>query len=623
MGDKGTDSSSSIEEGCSGWYLVTEAECKDDLNDLEALFDGSTDGSDISQLIDDRDEVDQGNSLALFNQQLLEDNEQQLVDLKRKYLTPSPKQTSIVDLSPQLESVSISSSARNSKRRLFQDSGIGNETEDILSEVVQVQNTSSDVSDTEAVQNGTVVVPNGDAFCLDLLRSSNKRACALAKFKKEFGISFTELTRTYKSDKTCCTSWVCVAFLVGEELVAAAKTLLQQHCEYFQIVQPTVAPIVTVLLLLECKSAKSRETLFKLLASMLPPPPNVSEVQLMADPPKIRSLPTALYFYKNSLSNISFKHGSWPDWLAKQVLVSHQSASETFDFGTMVQWAYDNELFDEPEIAYNYATFAEVDPNAAAWLKSNSQLKFVKDCASMVKLYKRQEMRNMSMPQWIDRCCSKVQEEGDWKSIAKFLKYQGINLLEFLGALRMFFKGIPKKNCLAIHGPPDTGKSYFCYSLISFLEGRVISFMNSRSQFWLQPLMDTKIGFLDDATSACWDYMDVYMRNALDGNKICLDSKHRAPMQIKLPPLLVTTNVDVKGEAMYRYLHSRVTTFKFPNPLPLNDSGEPVYQFTHCTWKSFFTKLRKQLDLECIEEEGDGDSQRTFRCSAGTASDSL
>lgn len=45
------------------WFL-TEAECINSLDTLEELFEGSTDGSDISNLIDDAECV-QGNSLAL------------------------------------------------------------------------------------------------------------------------------------------------------------------------------------------------------------------------------------------------------------------------------------------------------------------------------------------------------------------------------------------------------------------------------------------------------------------------------------------------------------------------------------------------------------------------------
>ena len=141
MADKGTDSHNSL-EGCGDWYIVHEAECEEELTDLERLFDES-DGSDISNLIDNGDEVDQGNSLALFNQQLLEDCSQQVLELKRKYC--SPLKDVEVELSPRLQSVSLSATPKNSKRRLF-DSGIENEAEDF--------NESSQVADS--ISSGAV-----------------------------------------------------------------------------------------------------------------------------------------------------------------------------------------------------------------------------------------------------------------------------------------------------------------------------------------------------------------------------------------------------------------------------------------------------------------------------------
>lgn len=606
---KGTDPSfPSLDDWC-----IVEAVCNDEegLNDLEDLFDASTDGSVVSNLIDD-DEVDQGNSLALFNRQLHEDAQAQVLELKRKYVTPSPKQAEI-DLSPRLQAVSLSS-GRSSKRRLFQD--VENEAEDTSGRASQVavengtETESGVVADLGTEENDELFHPRTVDPNYNLLHSSNVKATALAQFKETFGVSYCELTRPFKSDKSCCSSWVAAVFGVLTELVEAAKLLLQKHCDYVQIIDYSMGPCTTILMLLECKAAKSRECLQKLLIGML----NVSEKQLLTDPPKNRSVPAALFFYKKSMTSSSFTAGDMPSWISNQVLVSHQFASETFELSKMVQWAYDNMYTEEAEIAYHYAQCAEEDPNAAAWLKNNNQVKYVRDCANMVRMYKRQEMREMSMSDWVHKCCDKVTGDGDWKQISQFLKYQGVNFLAFLTAMRKSFAGVPKKTCIVITGPPDTGKSYFCYSLVKFLKGGVVSYMNSKSQFWLQPLVDCKIGFLDDATDSCWNFMDIYMRNALDGNVVSVDAKHRAPLQLKLPPMFITTNINIDKEPMYKYLHSRLTCFAFPNKLPLDDSGSPVYQFTDTVWKSFFTKLTKQLGL--TEREENGEAERPFRCTA-------
>ena len=175
-----------------------------------------------------------------------------------------------------------------------------------------------------------------------------------------------------------------------------------------------------------------------------------------------------------------------------------------------------------------------------------------------------------------------------------------------------------KKNCLLIYGPPNTGKSAFTMSLIRVLHGRVISFVNSRSHFWLQPMSECKIALLDDATDPCWVYMDTYLRNGLDGHVVSLDCKHKAPMQTKFPALLLTSNINVHNEVNYRYLHSRIKGFEFPNPFPMKADNTPEFELTDQSWKSFFTRLWNQLELSDQEDEGeeDGDSERTFHCTA-------
>lgn len=588
---KGTEQFETIEKDDS-WYIVSEAECITDLNSLDNIFEESTDGSVISELIDDVDNASQGNSLAFYNSKVTADCNKAISELKRKYIK-SPQQC-VADLSPRLEAVKISVEGK-SKRRLFQDSGI---EEDETANVSQVQ------ADTQ------ISVPAGADETVDLLRCSNRKAVLYSKFKELYGVSFSELTRLFKSHKTCSSNWVVAVFNVTEEVLNGSKILLQKHVDFMQL----IIVGLYALYLIEFKTAKSRETLTKMLQQLL----NVEDYQILCDPPKLRSVPVALYFYKRSMSNISFKYGNFPDWLSNLVLLDHQVGSqETFSLSDMVQWAFDHDYLDESQIAFNYAMAASENANAAAFLQSNNQAKYLKDCTIMVKHYKRYEMRQMSMSCWINRCCSSYNEESDWKHIAHFLRFQNVNFLEFLIAFKPFLKGTPKKNCMVIWGPPDTGKSLFCFSLLNFLKGKVISFMNSQSHFWLMPLIDGKIGLLDDATFACWQYMDVHLRNALDGNAVSIDLKHRQPVQLSLPPLLVSTNVDVMSEQSLKYLHSRVKCFNFPNKLPTTDSGASVYEITNASWACFFRKFANQLDISEDDEDGNsGDSNRPFQCTA-------
>ncbi|ATQ38520.1 E1 [Gammapapillomavirus 22] len=599
MGDnKGTDFTISERE----WF-ITEAECVTSLESLDELFEGSTDGSDISNLIDETD-CSQGNSLALFNEQLTEEHTSAILDLKRKFTT-SPEQP-VADLSPRLQAIRLTPQ-RTSKRRLFEDSGIAeDEAESSNEKVVDVEQ-SSNSNDDNINEN------------LNLLTTTNYKVILYSKCKEKFGVSFTELTRSFKSNKTCTDQWIIFAHCIRSELIEACKIQLQAYCDYFQVMQCDFSIILCVLF----KAVKNRETLTKLLTTIL----NCNELQLLSDPPRTRSPAVAIFIYQKTFGNASYKYGELPEWVKKQTLLSHESANtaESFDLSQMIQFCYDNNLQDECSIAYRYAQHAEVDSNAAAFLKHNSQAKFVKDACCMVRYYKRQEMRELTISEWIWRCCDECSEDGDWKVIAQLFKYQQINFISFLSALRPFLKGIPKKQCIVFYGPSDTGKSYLCNSLIQFMQGKVVSMINRNSTFWLQPLIDAKIGFIDDVTYPGWQYLDVNMRGALDGHAVSIDAKHKAPMQLKLPPMLVTTNVNLEEEVTLKYIKSRVQIFHFPNKFPLNEDGSVIYEITNKAWKCFFRKLGNQIDLEPKEDLQDesGRSDKPFRCTAGQTNESL
>ena len=599
MGDVNKGTEFTIETS-SEWF-IKEAECINSLESLEELFEESTDESEVSNLIDDTD-CCQGNSLALFNKQLTEDCNSAVAELKRKF-TASPAQ-SVAELSPRLLAIQISPE-RSIKRRLFDDSGIEHD---------ETENATEKVSETVNTERQENWVDS-----LNVLNNSNYKIILYAKCKEKFGVSFSEMTRNFKSNKTCSEHWMVLAHCIRQELVESSKIQLQPYCEYFQIIQYDF----TLLLCLFFKSVKNRETVTKLICQVY----SCNENQLLIEPPRTRSPPVAMYLYQKSLSNVSFIFGDFPDWIKRQALLTHESAAaaETFDLSQMIQFCYDNGLDDEPSIAYNYALQAEFDPNAAAFLKHNNQAKFVRDACCMVKYYRRQEMRELTMSQWIWKCCDECEEGGDWKVIVQLLKYQGVNFISFLTILRAFLKSTPKKNCIVFVGPSDTGKSYFCNSLIKFVKGRVISLMNKCSPFWLQPMLDAKMGFLDDCTYPGWLYLDVNMRGALDGNKVCIDAKHKAPTQINLPPMLITTNVEVNTDTSLKYICSRLQIIKFPNKFPLNDDGSVIYEITNKSWKCFFSKFGNQIDLsprnDCQDESGG--FNKAFRCTRGETYESV
>ncbi|AEA35057.1 early protein E1 [Saimiri sciureus papillomavirus 1] len=631
----------------AGWLLVEAdvhrpEDCstdEDEDSDLEAQ------GFDVVDFINDSESLGSPTErAALYNTQCATEDATALQALKRKYLK-SPYNSphghvidgnEVNELSPRICAINLGKPSQKAKRRLFerqqQDSGYGYslevETQTTDETPIQVeegagagdatgasQESGSDsAGGTETVGDNTQTGPEGAV--LKWLQGSNLRATLLGKFKECYGVGFTDLVRQFKSDKTCCWEWVVAAFGMPVAVAESLKTTIQPLCTYAHIQTTTCSLGGAVLILASFKASKNRQTVKKAMGTLM----NIPEDRMLIEPPKLKSMPAALYWFKTSMSNVSEVFGEPPDWLKRQTQLNHCFEDDTFNLSHMVQWAYDNKYTDDSTIAYEYACIGDTDSNAAAFLKSNCQAKYVKDCGVMVRHYLRAEMRKMSMAEWIEHCSSKVEEDGDWRTIVRFLRYQGIEFVSFCRALKDFLKGVPKRNCIVLCGPPNTGKSWFGMSLMTFLQGKVLSYCNAASHFWLQPLGDTKIAMIDDATPQCWDYMDTYMRNALDGNPICVDRKHKEPTQIKCPPLLITSNTNIKENDRWRYLWSRHTMFMFPNEMPFTPQGTPVYELSNANWKSFFGRSWAQLDLGDREDVQDnGRANQPFRCVAGTA----
>nr|AEI60960.1 early protein E1 [human papillomavirus 31] len=611
--------------GCNGWFYVEaviDRQTGDNISEDENE-DSSDTGEDMVDFIDNcnvyNNQAEAETAQALFHAQEAEEHAEAVQVLKRKYVgSPLSDISSCVDynISPRLKAICIENNSKTAKRRLFElpDSGYGN-TEVETQQMVQVEEQQTTLScngsdGTHSERENETPTRN----ILQVLKTSNGKAAMLGKFKELYGVSFMELIRPFQSNKSTCTDWCVAAFGVTGTVAEGFKTLLQPYCLYCHLQSLACSWGMVMLMLVRFKCAKNRIAIEKLLEKLL----CISTNCMLIQPPKLRSTAAALYWYRTGMSNISDVYGETPEWIERQTVLQHSFNDTTFDLSQMVQWAYDNDVMDDSEIAYKYAQLADSDSNACAFLKSNSQAKIVKDCGTMCRHYKRAEKRQMSMGQWIKSRCDKVSDEGDWRDIVKFLRYQQIEFVSFLSALKLFLKGVPKKNCILIHGAPNTGKSYFGMSLISFLQGCIISYANSKSHFWLQPLADAKIGMLDDATTPCWHYIDNYLRNALDGNPVSIDVKHKALMQLKCPPLLITSNINAGKDDRWPYLHSRLVVFTFPNPFPFDKNGNPVYELSDKNWKSFFSRTWCRLNLhEEEDKENDGDSFSTFKCVSG------
>lgn len=573
-------------EGSS--FITLEADCSDVDSDAENREPCSV-SSEGEDFIDNKS-VAQGNTLALYQTLEKQAGDTALNKFKRR-----------LQLSPLGQEVE--GRKRKARKQLFKP--VTDNGQDEVPRVNAAMQVPS--GETGGTQQSSLDVAS------QILLANSGVACKLALFKKAYTVGFTDLTRVFKHDKSTNCQWVVAGFGVTDVLFTASFQLLQKDCSYLQASWRSHGDGYCALYLCVFKVAKSRETVGHLFSSLL----NLHVSALLMQPPKINRVCCALFWVKGAMSPHTQVSGDLPDWIKTQTQVSEVTAESKFDMSTMVQWAYDNHHYDESDIAYHYALLAPVDANARAWLNSANQAKLVKDAATMVKHYTRAETARLSISAYIHRLCSKITEVGNWLCIMNLLKHQHVEPISFINALRPWLHGVPKKNTIIIIGPPNTGKSYLCNSLISFLRGRVLSFANHRSHFWLSPLAETKAAMIDDATHTCLQYFDTYLRNFLDGYPVCIDRKHKTAVQLKSPPLLITSNVDVMAESRYSYLHSRMQAFYFKEPCPLDEDGRPLFTITDADWKSLFTRLWTRLDLSDQEDEGEDEcSLRTFTCSA-------
>uniref|UniRef100_A0AAU7E3Y1 Replication protein E1 n=1 Tax=Mops bat papillomavirus TaxID=3141892 RepID=A0AAU7E3Y1_9PAPI len=574
MADKGTEE--------DGWFLVSEADCGEDT--MEDLFDQDTDSnvSNISDLIDDSIQS-QGNSLELFHQQERVESHRQESALKRKCFG-TPEQD-IEGLSPRLNAVKISHQKGSlAKKRLFEDSGVENEASGSLEEATQVD---------DAKRKADVV---------EILRSKNRLAKMYYKFKCVYSVAWSEITRPYQSAKTCGRDWVVYLHGVHPDLIESGKTLVREWCDF--LLYHDVG--FSVLMLCSFKNQKCRETIQNQLTTVF----CLDKLLMLAEPPKL-SIAAALYWFRLRVGYRDIcSFGELPDWIVLRTAVTKQMESEKpFMLHEMVQWAYDQKITDESVLAYEYALLAQEDANALAYVKSNNQAKHTRDCAYMVRQYLRAEMNRASMSSWIHSRMKRITGEGDWREICKFLRYQNVSIVRFEECLKTLLAGKPKKSCMVFYGPSDTGKSFFVNSLIGFLGGKVLSYANAHSHFWLSPLAEAKVAMVDDATYACWTYLDTNLRSALDGSPISVDCKNKNPIQIKCPPLFITTNVDLEKEEKFKHLRTRLQLFKFDEPFPFDADGKPGYGLHDQNWKDYFGRFWQQLELSDQEEEGEEDGE--------------
>lgn len=434
--------------------------------------------------------------------------------------------------------------------------------------------------------------------CEILRQSKDKKVTMLGIFKKYSGFSVMQLLRPFKSDKTQSHDWIVVSpdaridywneFVYRQpEVQTYLYTAVGIHCMYLTFV-----------------NSKNRIGVKNFLQKGGMGPGTVTIIE----PPNIRIMMNAVYWMKSAHHG----KGPMPQWV-ENFFDSAENAcqDDKFDMATMVQWALDHKYQDVDSICYQYSLEASKNnANAKAWLGSTSMYKYACDCAKLARSMTKGRVCFMTMHEFIEFRLNGWDTQGNSLNILKLLHMQGIMYVEFIDALKNLINKVPKKCCMAILGPPNTGKSMFCMSLIKFLDGRVLSFFAHRSHFWLAPLAETKIALIEDCTWPCWTYVDTYLRGALDGTSITIDQKNRDPRQIECPPILMTSNCNfMSGEGYggddgkrYPYLESRIKSFCFSKQISTKNRN-PKIVVNPEDWADFFIKYKEPLGLRYLEED--------------------
>lgn len=593
--NEGTVSDLSEVPSCS--YILGEAECS------EIDSEDESDGSVPVDLVDDAS-VEQGESLSLFVAQALQEHELEIQGLKRKFIkSPSQVQNECAALSPKLAECSLDENrGKKARRSLFSDSGIETSTVE-TTEITE--NTGTLSSDTTNISQPQATEPQKDLEAI--FRCKNRLSYMLGRFRETVGVSFSDITRPFKNSKTASSLWVIALYYhtLDTEL-NALFVLLKPQCQFVFVEDHSGV----VFIFADFHVQKCRATIFKWFTTNF----SYNENKLLADPPRVRSGPAAIFYIQKFQKPGALRHGEIPDFIKEQCSLSSQ-LPVPFELSKMVQWAYDNNYTEEHQIALQYAMFADVDQNAKAFLRLNNQPKAVKDCQYMVRLYQQALTANMTISQFLDACCKEHGDpiENKWRDIIHLLRYQGTEFLQFMHVMLDFVHHTPKKCTMVICGPSNTGKSYFAASLNKFMKGHVLSFVNHGSHFWLSPIRGARVCLLDDATITFWRYADSFLRTMLDGNEISIDAKHRNPMQSRAPPMIITTNEDIKRKDEFSYLSTRTRFIYFNKPFPLRADGTPVYQIDSLTWTSFFRRFWRHLNLRDPDEEADGETTGPLR----------
>lgn len=247
-------------------------------------------------------------------------------------------------------------------------------------------------------------------------------------------------------------------------------------------------------------------------------------------------------------------------------------------------------------IANYRAEAGKGNENAQAWIEQVGAYNTASNAFKMWKATVKGMQMQLSLAQFVDNRLQQI-TAGDPKKIRILLGLQEINELCFLNILRKWMTGKAKKNTLCIVGPGNSGKSMLGEALMLFLDGGVLSYQEHNT-FWKQTAIGKRFAFLDDVTLNQWRSLDVNERRVLDGGVVNVNKKFSEAVEVKFPPLLITTNYYLPDEGHdFDFIINRLTWIIFKKPIPTVD-GIPRIIITKEDIAAWFDENKETLDLD-------------------------
>lgn len=169
----------------------------------------------------------------------------------------------------------------------------------------------------------------------------------------------------------------------------------------------------------------------------------------------------------------------------------------------------------------------------------------------------------------------------DPSAIHKVLLHQGILPSEFDPIFHKWItKSDPKKNCICIQGPSNTGKSAFISGLKQVINwGEIVN----GQTFMFEGLVDVTIGVWEEPL--CSPEAAEKAKQVLEGMRCSISIKYKKPHMLPRTPIIITTNHD-----LWRFCTAEENAFR---------NRMWIFYFNHPVQNMSYTPRTSEHSCEC------------------------